>query len=470
MNAPLMTVVTLFFSAFLLSAQTFRVLYNFTGSSSPYANGLLVLSGDLLYGTTTGGGSSGYGTVFKINTNGTGYTVIKNFTALDTSTFTNTDGAQPMAGLVMWSNRLFGTTYAGGSGGKGTVFGVNTDGTDYVVFNNFSGTNGKNPYVGLTLSGNILYGATAAGGISNKGAIFRLDTDGTGFGLVKSFISSEGILLLGGVTVGNGTLYGTTYDGGISNRGTIYSVGTDGNGFTVLKTFSYGDGTQPRYGLVLSGNALYGITDGSGVNSNSVVYRINTDGTGYNVIKRFSEPDGPDGTNADGSYLRGGLVLWNGVLYGTARWGGLYGNGVVFKVNPDGTGFAVLKYFSAVTGTSGGLYLNAGGMFPLGDLMVADGVLYGTTQYGGFYGCGTIYSVTIPPTPSLQTTNRTGQPVIFWNDDGLNRTLQTAPDLVSGNWTNVPALNWTNASVKPQQIGYQITDSMNHPGAFFWLK
>jgi uncharacterized repeat protein (TIGR03803 family) len=109
-------------------------------------------------------------------------------------------------------------------------------------------------------------------------------------------------------------------------------------------------------------------------------------------------------------------------------------------------------------------------MFPLGDLMVADGVLYGTTQYGGFYGCGTIYSVTIPPTPSLQITNRTGQPVIFWNDDGLNRTLQTAPDLVSGNWTNVPALNWTNASVKPQQIGYQITDSMNHPGAFFWLK
>jgi uncharacterized repeat protein (TIGR03803 family) len=470
MNMRLVTFATWLFSTLLLPAQTFHVVYNFAGSSSPDAEGQLLLISNTLYGTTTGGGSSGYGAVFKIHTNGTDYAVIKNFTAPDVGTSTNTDGAGPMAGLVQYSNRLFGTTSVGGTGGKGTVFGVNTDGTNYLVLNNFAGTNGKNPYVGLTLSGNILYGTTAAGGASNKGAIFQINPGGTGFDLVKSFNSSEGALLLGGVTVGGNTLYGTTYMGGVSNRGTIYSIGTDGDAFTVLKTFSSGDGTQPRYSLVLSGDTLYGITDGNGVNSNSVVYRMNTDGTDYAVIKRFSEPGGPDGTNADGSYLRGGLVMWHGVLYGTARWGGRYGNGVVFKVNPDGAGFAVLKHFSPVTGTSGGNYLNADGMYPLGDLMVADGILYGTTQYGGFYGCGTIYSLTIPSPPSLQITSLAGRPLIFWNDDGLNRTLRMTTNLASGNWTNVISLNWTNTASAPQQIGYQVVSPHDSADVFYCLQ
>ncbi len=470
MNRRLVTFATWLFSTLLLPAQTFHVVHHFAGSSSPYAEGQLLLSSNTLYGTTMGGGSSGYGAVFKINTNGTDYAVIKNFTALDVGTSTNTDGAEPMAGLVLYSNRLFGTTSVGGTGGKGTVFGVNTDGTNYLVLNNFVGTNGKNPYVGLTLSGNILYGATAAGGISNKGAIFQINPGGTGFDLVKSFNSSEGVLLLGGVTVSGNTLYGTTYMGGVSNRGTIYSIGTDGNGFTVLKTFSDGDGTQPRYSLVLSGDTLYGTTDGNSVNSNSVVYRMNTDGTDYAVIKRFSEPSGPDGTNADGSYLSGGLVMWRGVLYGTASWGGLYGNGVVFKVNPDGTGFAVLKHFSPVTGTNGGNDLNADGMYPLGDLMVADGILYGTTQFGGFYGCGTIYSLTIPPPPTLQITNLAGRPLIFWNDDGWNRTLRMTTNLASGNWTNVISLNWTNTATTPQQIGDEVASPHDSADAFYFLQ
>jgi uncharacterized repeat protein (TIGR03803 family) len=203
--------------------------------------------------------------------------------------------------------------------------------------------------------------------------------------------------------------------------------------------------------------------------SNSIVFKINTDGTGYAVLKRFSDIDPVYGTNADGSYVRAGLALWNGVLYGTAQWGGVFGSGVVFKMNPDGSGYAVLKHFSATT-YSNGNFINADGAMPLADLMVADGVLYGTTRYGGPYGVGTLFSLTIPPTPALQTTNIGSHPVIFWANDGLNRTLQTAPDLVSGNWTNVPALNWTNASFNPQKIGYQITDSINHPGAFFWLK
>lgn len=426
----------------------------------------------MLYGTSLGGGSSGWGVVFTINTNGTGYSDIKSFPAATANASgipTNYDGAGPMAGLVSDGSLLYGTTYQGGSGGRGTVFALKMDGTDFTVLNNFNGTNGKTPYAGLTLSSNILYGTTTGGGISNKGTIFQVNTDGTGFGLLKSFTTTDGILLLSSVALSGDTLFGTTYDGGISNRGTIFSINTNGTGFSVLKTFNNGDGTQPHSTLLVYGNALFGTTDGNGVLSNSIIFRINTDGTGYAVLKRFSDIDPVSGTNADGSYVRAGLALWNGVLYGTTEWGGVFGNGVVFKMNLDGSGFAVLKHFSATT-YSNGNYINIDGAMPLADLMVADGVLYGTTRYGGTYGAGTLFSFTIPPTPALQTTNLGGHPLVYWADDGLNRALQTAPDLVSGNWTNVLTLNWTNASMNPQKIGYQITDLMNHPAAFFLLR
>lgn len=454
----------------MLSAQTFHAIYHFSGSPSPGPNGPLLLSGDSLYGTTSGGGSFGSGSIFRINTNGTGFQTIKSLSTLDLTTFTNADGASPLAGLILWSNRLFGTTYQGGSGTRGTVFGVNTDGTSYAVLNNFSGTNGKNPYVGLTCAAGVLYGATAAGGISNKGAIFRVNPDGSGYAVIKSFLTSEGILLMSPVIVDGQTIYGTTLSGGISNRGTIYSIGTNGSGFAVLKTFAAGDGSQPRHGLVLCGNTLYGTTDGGGVNSNSIVYRMNTDGSDYTVLKRFSEPDPISGTNADGSYLQAGLVMWNGVLYGTAGWGGIYDNGVIFKINPDGTGFAVLKQFPDYTGTGNGYGVNSDGAYPWGDLMVANGVLYGVTRYGGNYGDGTLFSLTIPPPPPLQITNCAGQSVICWSDDGLNRSLQTTTDLTSGNWTSVTSLNWTNAAASPNQIGLQIGNLANSSGAFFKLQ
>lgn len=457
-------------SCLLISGQTFQAFYNFSGSQNPYANGKLLLLDGIIYGTTMGGGSSGVGAIFRIATNGSGYSVIKSFSAPSGANSTNADGAQPRDGLIVWSNTLFATTYEGGFGSRGTVFSTGTNNSSYTVLNHFSGANGKNPIVGLTLWSNVLYGTTAAGGISNKGAIFRVNPDGTGFSLVKSFLLSEGVLLLGGVATDGNTLYGTTYQGGISNRGTIYSVGVNGDGFTVLKTFSASDGSQPCYSLILSGSTLYGVTDGSGINSNSVVFRANTDGSGFQVIKRFSEPDPINGTNWDGSYIRGGMVLWNGVFYGTTRWGGLYGNGVVFKLNPDGTGFAVLKHFSATTSYNGGNYLNVGGMYPAGDLMVADGVLYGATQYGGNYGYGTLYWLTVPPTPALQTTNVAGQFVVCWTDDGYNRTLQTAPDLVLGNWISVTNLNWTNSSTMPAQIGLKISDTSGNPATFFRLR
>lgn len=379
-----------------VSAQTFKVIRTFGGYPPPFPFGRLLCSGDTLYVTTQGGGSSGWGSVFRVNTDGSGYRVLKSFSApvADTNgVYTNSDGAQPYAGLVLGNNTLYGTTYSGGTFGKGTVFSLQTDGTGFTVLKHFSGSDGKAPFAELTVSDNVLYGTTAAGGVSNKGAVFRLNTDGTDFTVLKSFTISEGILLLGGLALLGDTLYSTTYRGGGWDAGTVFSLKTDGTDFTTLKEFTGSDGAGPQFTLVVSGNSLYGTTEGDGDLSNSLVYRLNTDGTEYTILKTFSTPDPITGTNSDGYYVRTGLALAGNTLYGTTRWAGYFDSGVVFAVNTDGSGFSVLRHFSAVDGNG----RNADGADPFPSLILSSGALYGTTHYGGAAGQGTLFSLSIAP-------------------------------------------------------------------------
>src|SRR5438477_12432837 len=113
------------------TAQIFTTLHSFDGSDgiNPYAG--LVLSGSNLYGTAVAGGSFGSGAVFKLNTDGTGFTNLHTFTATSGSMGTNSDGSNPIGGLVLSGDTLYGATPYGGTSGNGTVFKVNTDGTGF---------------------------------------------------------------------------------------------------------------------------------------------------------------------------------------------------------------------------------------------------------------------------------------------------------------------------------------------------
>jgi uncharacterized repeat protein (TIGR03803 family) len=133
----------------------------------------LALSGSVLYGTTSYGGSSNCGTVFKVNTDGTGYAVLKNF-------FGGSDGSNPYyGGLTLSSSVIYGTTLYGGSSNSGTLFKLNTNGTSYTVLRSFTGGDGANPNADLTLEGSVLYGSTENGGSSGVGTLFKVNTDGT---------------------------------------------------------------------------------------------------------------------------------------------------------------------------------------------------------------------------------------------------------------------------------------------------
>src|SRR6266571_4216119 len=178
-------------------AQTFTTLHsfteliNFTNSDGANPSGSLILSAYTLYGTATYGGSSGNGTVFAVSTDGTGFTNLHDFNYID--------GAYSDAGLItnLSGNTIYGTASSGGSSGGGTVFAINPDGTGFTNLYGFTGgSDGANPFAGLTLAGTTLYGTAAYGrtgyngsAYTGNGTVFAVNTDGTGFTNLYSFTS-----------------------------------------------------------------------------------------------------------------------------------------------------------------------------------------------------------------------------------------------------------------------------------------
>jgi uncharacterized repeat protein (TIGR03803 family) len=308
----------------------YSLLHGFSGSSTdgrgPY--GSLVLSGSKLYGMTEYGGSGGgLGTIFSMNTDGTGFGLVHSFAG------GSSDGSQPYDSLTLAGSKLYGITSAGGSSDKGTIFSVNTDGTGFSLLHSFTGSSadGRFPQGSLTLSASKLYGMTNNGGSSDSGTIFGINTDGTGFNLLHSFTggATDGQSATGSLTLFGSKLYGMTDNGGISDKGTIFSIDTDGTDFSLLHSFSGGssDGGNSDGSLTLYGTKLYGMTRTGGSSNQGVIFNINTDGTGFGVIESFV------GSPSDGSAPFGDLTLSTDgqTLYGMTYTGGAADLGVIFS-------------------------------------------------------------------------------------------------------------------------------------------
>ena len=243
----------------------------------------MILSGSTLYGRQCVAGrqveaDAGYGTVFAVNTDGTGFTTLHRFTA-----GTGQDGVPTATELfrrAVWFYRAtpcMGRRLNGGSSGYGTVFAINTDGTGFTTLHDFAaGSDGANPQAGLILSGNTLYGTAEGGGSYGPGTVFAINTDGTGFTTLYSFTGgSDGAEPYAGLILTNNTLYGTARQGGSSGNGTVFAVNTDGTGFTTLYSFTGGsDGAEPYAGLILAGNTLYGTAYAGGSSGYGTVFSL----------------------------------------------------------------------------------------------------------------------------------------------------------------------------------------------------
>lgn len=327
-----------------------------------------------------------------------GFTVLHSFPPFFTVPEINSDGVLPSSGLVVAGRALYGLTAEGGASGQGVVFKINVDGTGFTNLHSFSGgSDGANPYDGLVLSGTTLFGTTRGGGAYTSGTVFALQTDGTGFRTVHSFEAGGGISPSGWVTNSEGanpvarlvlsgnTLYGTALHGGSSGWGTVFAVNTDGSGFANLHGFnSDSDGAFPAAGLLLSGDMLYGTATTGGASGNGTVFGLHTDGTGFATLYSFSMGQGPGGTNSDGGHPTANLIISGNTLYGTAYEGGATGNGTVFSINTDGTGFTTLHAFGITDGPGG---------YPSSALLLLGDKLYGTAADGGFPGVGSVFGL-----------------------------------------------------------------------------
>jgi len=338
--------------------------------------GLMQGTDGALYGTAYRGGSNGYGTVFKLIPDGTGFTVLANFDF-------STTGGYPRAELIHgMDGGLYGTTSQGGSNGYGTVFKLNPDGTGFTVLANFDFSTGVSPLAGLMQgTDGALYGTTIEGGSNGYGTVFKLNADGTGFTVLQNFDYSTGVNPFAGLTQGtDGALYGTANSGGSNGYGTVFKLNPDGTGFTVLQNFDYATtGGYPLAALMQgTDGALYGTAYQGGSNSRGTVFKLNPNGAGFTVLANFD-------SSTTGGYPVAALMQGtDGALYGTTLQGGSNGYGTVFKLNPNGAGFTVLRNFD---------YSTTGG-YPVAALMQGtDGALYGTAYQGGGNGYGTVFKL-----------------------------------------------------------------------------
>lgn len=249
----------------------------------------------------------------------------------------------------------------------------------------------------LANDGNI-YFTSSTGGIGS-GFIGRLAADGT-ISTAYAFVDSKNAPSkpYAGVIQGiDGNLYGTTFHGGANGEGTVFKVSLAGQ-FTLLHSFggTVFDASLPYTGLVqASDGSLYGTTFEGGSNRKGTVYRISPDGTGFAIVHHFN---GTDGEKPEGRLIAGS----DGLLYGTTLQGGSSNRGTIYRISIAGE-FNSLYSFPALSSfDSIGIATNATGANPrAGLLLAADGNFYGTAYQGGPGGNGTVFRMTPGGTVSL---------------------------------------------------------------------
>ena len=366
------------------------------GASNP-VSGVIRGPGGAIYGTTEYGGNGycgdiGCGDVFRLTqtSNGWKQTILHSFTA--------SDGAGPSGPLLQIGSSLFGVATIGGGGncpqgwGCGVVYKVNTDGTGFTILHHFSPSEGYWPLGSLALNptNGRIFGTALDGGTGSCdsslgcGTVWRINQDGTGFTVLYNFTgyanNNDAAQPESGITFANGNIFGTTASGG-KNRcaiqgnnaagcGAVFELTPNGAGGwaeSVLHDFAPTNDGQDRIPSGLSGpdanGILYGTTSygDSCANSNyphgcGTVFSVNTSTGAFGSVHQFGGP--PDGA---------------------FPWGS----------TPAGSTAVTLGYGGAAAGVS-----SAGSALGFD----AAGNLWGSTAGGGSGacqggGCGTIYSL-----------------------------------------------------------------------------
>jgi uncharacterized repeat protein (TIGR03803 family) len=396
--------LTLILAARAQAGNTYTVLHAFAGTDGGTPGSLIFDAAGNLYGTTSGGGRYGNGTVFKLTpASGGGWkeSVLYSFKG-------GADGSFPVHVIFDAGDHLVGGTWQGGAHNVGTIFKLTqSSGGSWKKTELFSFNPGASPWGPLDLifdpAGN-LYGSAAGGGADGGGSIFKLTPVSGGrwketvvhiFPTTGQAGFSPSELILDG----QGSLYGTTISGGPFGFGSVYKLTRTGRAWKleVLHPFgNFNDGASP-VGLIFDkrGN-LFGTTAYGGTQGFGTAFKLTPSSGGAwteNVLYSFRD-------RQDGAYPLSGLVSDEaGNLFGSASSGG------------GGTCFALCGVVYKLTPIAGGNWKESvlhefikpeAGLRPISaPVLDSMGNLYGTTEEGGNAGClgagcGLVYKLTAP--------------------------------------------------------------------------
>jgi len=392
-------------------AAEYRVLHSFCAKTgcldgqSPVAP--LVLDGQgNLYGTTSLGGLHGAGTVFQIERTADAHVYSRLYSFSICAGCGS--GANPQAPVMLdASGAIYGTAYNGGTRGVGTLFKLTPNAGRWHahVFHDFCSSSfcsdGSNPIsggfypqarYGAPYDGTSdVYGVTIAGGQSPYGVLYRWTPKG-GEHIAKSFCvetgCTDGAQPNGEIAFDDsGYACGTTRSGGTAQHGTLYCLedGDNSWSYSFCSRSTCIDGSVPFAGTVPDGNNnVLGTTRYGGKYGQGVVYAVSTGALPHHerVLHNFcSRPN-----CADGSGPMSAVLLVSGAIYGTTSRGGEFDGGTIFRI--DATGHEiVLHSFCRLTGCPDG-YAPQAGLTTDGN-----GHLFGTATQGGRYGSGTVFEL-----------------------------------------------------------------------------
>jgi len=341
-----------------------------------------------VYGMTYDGGANGNGVIYRFDLESKQYTVLHTFSALDVNG-NNEDGANPGVALTRGPDDVFyGMASFGGQNGNGTIFKITTSG-EFTVLHTFSALDAKahnedgaNPLRTLVIGkDHKLYGTTRLGGQNTCG--------------VKPFLNSCGVAWV------------------MDRWGDDFSVlhqftATEGHAASLLRARDgsfYGCAVWPATSL----------PDGTRLPS-GILYRMSPSGDDFDVLYTFTQTDA-NGANMDGADCYEPLVETNpGVFYGTASFGGTYGTGVVFRYSLSKPKVVEIVHEFSGLNASG---QNWDGANPFARLTPGKhGTLYSTASYGGMNGNGVVYRIRTDGDFEVLHTFSATNPATGANTDG----------------------------------------------------
>lgn len=312
------------------------------------------------------------------------------------------DGKYPAASLVDVGGILYGTTVAGGTGaacsnpnpGCGTVFSLDPNTGTETVLHSFCKElfcpDGASPIAGLIAVKGLLYGTTFSGGAGDPyccGTVFSLDPNTDAYTLLYAFCTSgrcdDGSHPLTSVIDVKSTLYGTTQSGGANGSGSVFALRRKLDAEKVLHSGG-ADGFNPM-GLLHVNDFLYGtMLQGGAYNCDQ--------GQGCGTLFALDPNTGAYtvlhsfGSGTDGGHPYAAPIALDGILYGTTGYGGTHAQGTVFSFDPSTGAELVLYSFCSQQNC-------ADGVTPYTALLDVKGKLYGTTDAGGGANAGTVFSI-----------------------------------------------------------------------------